>query len=387
MQLARDGLEKVRTHIRQRLREGLTADGQVVSALPAYLSPPSRDLTGTSLVVDIGGTNVRAAVVDIAPGHNRIVRGPTEERLSIRNRSIDAQEFFRMQARLAARLEVPQGLPVGYCFSYPSEVLPDRDAVLLRWTKNIDVPGVVGERVGDALRGALDEAGLQPGPIAVLNDTVAALLATAIPTDHGAAPRSARDGIGLIVGTGTNMATYFDADEAPKLATLGTRGPMAFNLESGNVDPSLTEADDAVDAASPNPGHQRFEKAVSGYYLPFLFKAVHPTHSLDPNQGSAPLSELAESGPPGPEKDTARALFERSADLVAAALCAIFDSFTHDAGRVDILAEGSLFWRTPGYRARVEEMLSALAGPKQPFSIVRIKDANLYGAAFAALSD
>ena len=238
---------------------------------------------------------------------------------------------------------------MGYCFSYPSQTLPDRDAVLLRWTKNIDVPGVVGTRVGDALRRALDEMGLAPGPVRVLNDTVAALLATGTVVRRNGVTWKCRDGIGLIVGTGTNMAAFFDATEALKLGLRAGDPPMAVNLESGNVDPPyLTEADDAIDAASQNPGRQRFEKAVSGYYLPFLFKALHPDHPLDPHEGTAPLAALAESGPAGPARDTAQAFLHRSADLVAASLCAVLDTYAHDPGPVGILAEGSLFWRTRG---------------------------------------
>ena len=336
-------------------------------------------------MVDIGGTNMRAAVVELSSTGSRIVLGPIEERLRLRdgNRGVDATEFFMMQARLAAQLGAARGLPVGYCFSYPSQTRPDRDAVLLRWTKNIEVPGVVGLEVGRALRSALEEVGLSPGPVRVLNDTVAALLAAAALEDSA---WSRRDSIGLIVGTGTNTAAFFDSLEAPKLATYGT-DTMAINLESGNIDPPyLTEADDAVDAASPNPGHQRFEKAVSGYYLPFVFKACRPEHELDPKDGAGPLGKLAASNTKSPAQETARAILDRSADLVAASLCAVIDTYRHDTGPVGILAEGSLFWRAPGYAQRVEKTLSELAGAERPFSIVRREDANLYGAATAALT-
>lgn len=391
MQLERSQLEEVRRHIGQRIAQGLSADNQVVSALPAFFAPPAPDLTGTSrksLVVDLGGTNMRAAVVEIGPGGGRLVTEPVEERMALQERTgVGAAQLFEMQARLAARLEPPPGLPVGYCFSYPSKTLPDRDAILLRWTKNIDVPGVVGHRVGLALRTALGRAGLDPGPVRVLNDTVAALLATGMLAGSPGATWTCRDAIGLIAGTGTNLAAFFDATEAPKLGRASPGEAMAINLESGNVDPPyLTEADDAVDAASPNPGRQRFEKAASGYYLPFIFKALHPDHPLDPDEGTGPLATLATSGPPGPARDTARTVLDRSADLIATALCAVFDTYAHNPGPISILPEGSLFWRTPGYRARVERTLAMLAGPARPFLIQRVKDANLYGAAMAAIS-
>lgn len=68
--------------------------------------------------------------------------------------------------------------------------------------------GVVGERVGQALRAAYAD----PGRVKVLNDTVAALLGGAI-----FAGAEYRQHIGLIVGTGNNMATFLPGSKVTKI--------------------------------------------------------------------------------------------------------------------------------------------------------------------------
>ncbi|MEW6281401.1 MAG: hypothetical protein AB1758_22520, partial [Candidatus Eremiobacterota bacterium] len=168
-----------------------------------------------------------------------------------------------------------------------------------------------------------------------------------------------------------------------------TRWPasMAINLESGNFHPpNLGSADEAVDRDSDNPGAQRFEKAVSGYYLPFVFDKVCPgVAGFDPRLGSRQLVDYRDKRPESPEGKSAARILSRSADLVAAALAGMVDHFAPEAS-VGILAEGSLFWGDPQYSRRVSETLSALLGQRK-FGLLRKEDANLLGAACAARVD
>ncbi|MCB9649023.1 MAG: hypothetical protein H6730_20835 [Deltaproteobacteria bacterium] len=378
-------LAELRDTLAARIREGLTEDEREIRALPAHLPPPPAGLAGEALVVDTGGTNMRAAVVALAAdGGAKVVKGPVQARLPMREEGgadIDADGFFALQADLAARLDSGAGLPLGYCFSYPSAVLPSRDARLIRWTKGIDVPGVEGALVGDGLARALGARGLAPCRVAVVNDTVASLLAGA-----QQAPGRPRDMVGLIAGTGTNMAGFYDARQAPKLAAFPGAGTMAVNLESGNFDPPhLTALDRAVDEASNNPGQQRFEKAVSGFYLPFLLAAALPEAGVDPEAGTGPLVGWRDAGE-GRRGEVAGLLLDRSADMIAAGLAAAITTYPADALEVGILAEGSLFWRATGYSARVQATLPSLLPAGRRCSVLRIDEANLVGAAAAALT-
>ena len=372
-ELSLEQLHDIRAALRQRISEGLAAVGQQVACLPAYLSQPQPGQHGEALVVDAGGTNVRAAWVRL-DGEVTIVKGPLSGVLPDgRSRPVHAPEFFGYQSDLLRQLGAPTGLPLGYCFSYPAQVEPDGDARLLHWTKGIKVTGVVGERVGQALRAAYAD----PGRVKVLNDTVAALLGGAI-----FAGAEYRQHIGLIVGTGNNMATFLPGSKVTKIKEPWG-GPMAVNLESGNFHPPHLDAvDDNVDSISDNPGKQRYEKAVSGFYLPQLLQCLCPHLRLPEGASSKEVVEWADKPGQEPASLAARWLLNRSADMVAAGLAAVADHL--DEGNLAIQAEGGLFWKATGYRDRVQATLAKLITRK--FAIIRGDEVNLVGAAAAALA-
>lgn len=384
-QLSLAQLTDVRDHLAAAIRDGLAADGRPVAALPAFLRPPAPGVQGQALVVDTGGTNMRAAWVELdgTLETSSIKAGPVSERLELRgDKRVDRTEFFRMQARLVESLGAPKGLPVGYCFSYPSESRPDGDARLIKWTKGIDLPDVVDTLVGQGLMDALSN--MEPTRIRVLNDTVAALLAAGLMPQSGNPVHA----VGLIVGTGTNMACYATAARAPKLASFNVQQAMAINLESGNFSPPhLTAADDAVDQASITPGQQRFEKSLSGFYLPFIYEAAAgASPDFDPHAGTQALVDLRTSAPDSDEGRLAAAILDRAADLVGAGLAAVIGEY-EGVEKATILAEGSLYWRAPGFSQRAEAVLQKLLPEGVSFDVHRTVDANLFGAAAAALSD
>jgi hexokinase len=375
-------LKDVADALTQRIEHGLAAPGQEIKALPSFFGAPNRDANGKVLVIDTGGTNMRAAVVEVDGGSARITHGPLKKTLPVREgEKLSGAEFFRAQAELACEIAAPAGLPVGYCFSYPSENSPDRDSRLLSWTKGIDIPGVEGTLVGSQLAKALRDCGATPGPVRVLNDTVASMLGGALVHHDVPSERC----IGLIVGTGNNMAAFFGRDKCPRIAA-GFAGKMAINLESGNfAPPHLSSFDDAVDAASVNPGAQRFEKAVSGFYLPFVFEKAVPNHpGFDPDQGTSQLVALRTDGQ-GRPRDVATALLTRSADLVAASLAGVIALYDPSESPIGILAEGTFFWGYPDYAPRVRETLARLLPQGYHANVLKTEDANLIGSAVAAL--
>ena len=111
-----DRLEEVRRALVARVAAGLEADGREIRALPAYFPPPPRGLGGEALVMDCGGTNMRAARVSLQPGSPaQVIAGPLQRRLPVREEGgdLDGPAFFDLQASLLAELEPPPGLPVG----------------------------------------------------------------------------------------------------------------------------------------------------------------------------------------------------------------------------------------------------------------------------------
>jgi hexokinase len=368
-------LNEIREALVARMDDGLRRDHQQVACLPAYLAQPQAGLRGRALVVDAGGTNVRAALVEL--GERAVVsKGPLKGSLPDgRHAPVQADRFFGYQADLLRQLGAPLDLPLGYCFSYAARVEPDGDARLLHWTKGIQVEGVVGELVGRALRSSLGT----PGPVKVLNDTVACLLGGAYwaGTDF-------TNYIGLIVGTGNNMATFLPAARVPKLEGPW-QGLLAVNLESGNFHPPhLHAVDEHIDQASDNPGKQRYEKAVSGFYLPQLLQCLCPQLNLPAESSSEVVVEWADREGQDPASLAARWLLRRSADMVAAALAGVADHLP--AGPLAIQAEGGLFWKATGYADRVQQTLAKLLDSSRSFAILRGDEVNLVGAAVAALS-
>ncbi len=381
--------------------------------LPAYVPPCPTPPPGMALALDAGGTNVRAALVRFDREGGVVIENSRHAPLpGASGAPVTREKFFGALASLVHSVGPPD-LPVGFVFSYPTRILPNRDGILLRWTKEINAPGVEGTRVGQGLSEALcGLCGRAPERMTVLNDTVATLSA------GSTAVSGTGENIGLIVGTGTNMA-YFEHHEALGKLAPGEAGPglQAINIESGNFDElPMSCFDHGLDEQSADPGQQLFEKQVSGRYLgelarrvlrgavgknllpgsitdqlgePWQLETTHLAAALDnPARFEGPLCGIPES-----HREVAvvlmRAITERSAALVATVLDALIAHLGLAAAPVGIVAEGSTFWKMPGYRRMVETALDDLIPPigsAPRFVTMQIDDANLIGAAVAALS-
>jgi hexokinase len=94
---------------------------------------------------------------------------------------------------------------------------------------------------------------------------------------------------------------------------------------------------------------------------------------------------------------TAKAIYKRSAKLVAASLAGLIDMLiTHDKSirKVRITAEGSLFWSevtgckdyNKVVKSTLKELLSEMGHKKVKVNIAEIENANMIGSGIAALS-
>lgn len=385
-------LLEIAEHLEDKIVEGLQAPDQEIHAIPTYVPSLNAPKEGRALVVDLGGTNVRAAVASLHNGALQLEKGPVTAAIPVkRGVPLARDAFLESLAELIASLAPDSDLPVGYCFSYPAESIPDGDARLIRWTKEVFVNDTVGERIGSMLLSQL--AGYkQPvrcSTVTVINDTVASLLS-------GPASVQADGYIGLIVGTGTNMAMFMEPDVIPKLPEhLNWKGPLPINLESGNfTPPHLTEWDDQLDARSENPREQRFEKAVSGVYLATLLHIACPESTIDPQSGSKGVVNAAyhSAGSAQKEVECAQHILARSAQLVAASLAGLIHLLNRHHARktICITAEGGLFWGHPSYKQQAENTLKSLLESMGlghiAVDIKHISHANLLGSLVAALS-
>jgi hexokinase len=108
--------------------------------------------------------------------------------------------------------------------------------------------------------------------VALVNDTTGALIASHY-----------NDGetiIGAIFGTGCNAAYIEASGDIPKLkGGLPDDRMMAINCEYGAFDNErrvlpLTSYDEQIDAESPRPGEQSFEKMSAGLYLGEIYRLI-----------------------------------------------------------------------------------------------------------------
>ena len=376
--LDNEQLKGIAYAFREKVEEGLSKKNAEIQCIPTFILPKAADVKGKALVLDLGGTNYRVAIVDFTQEKPVIYpnNGWKKDMSVMKSPGYTREELFKELADLIVEIKREEEMPIGYCFSYPAESVPGGDAKLLRWTKGVDIRKMVGQFVGKPLLDYLNEKNeIKFTGIKVLNDTIASLFA-------GLTDKSYDAYIGLIVGTGTNMATFIPADKIKKLDP-----------------PFLTAVDDTVDAMSDSMGKQRFEKAVSGMYLGDILKAAFPLDEFEEKFDARKLTAIMNY--PDIHKDiyvqVARWIYSRSAQLVAASLAgliALLKSYNKDIHRICLIAEGSLFWsgsrKDKSYNILVMEKLQELLRELQledvEVHINNMSNANLIGTGIAALT-
>ena len=239
------------------MEKGLKGEPSSLMMIPTYVGVNGKIPQGTTAaVLDAGGTNFRGAIVSIPPSiaekQNQPMPGTKGE--------VDEESFYGAFAS-----EVKRVLPkasckkIGWCFSYPAEATPDLDAKLVQWTKNIQAPAILGQYVGKELLKRLGG-----GTIAIVNDTVATLLAAKATEGD----KTYSSYIGFILGTGTNSAYVEKNASITKTAGLDPDGSMIINAESGGFDKLAQSVfDKAADQHTGNCGQHIFEKMIAGAYL------------------------------------------------------------------------------------------------------------------------
>lgn len=390
-------LKEIALDLECKIENGLTKDDGEIKCIPTYIHPLTGGVEGKATVLDLGGTNYRAAVVSFANGKAKITPKNVDAKdLSImKTKGFTQEDLLSKQSEFVNEIDLPEKSPVGYCFSYPGRCLPDGDAELITWTKGVDIAEMVGKPVGKPLLAHLNQTGKATFTgIKVINDTVASLFAGLMDAGFDAY-------IGLIVGTGTNMAAFVNAARIPKLnKEFNWLGMTPVNLESGNFNPPhLTEYDDLVDAKSDIKGAQRFEKAISGMYIGQIFREMFPDDGFDEKFDAKGLTEIINHPDKYKKKHlkAAKRIYKRSAKLVAASLAGLIDlliSYDKSLNSVKITAEGSLFWSkvkdcrnyNKTVKKTLNKILSDMGHKKMKIDIAEIENANMIGSGIAALS-
>ena len=414
---------------------GLKGKKSLLPMIPSYLSPVSQVPLGkTVIALDAGGTNFRAARVHFKEAGKPEAEGTRKAPMPGTRGRVSAAEFFDQVADLAEPLikESDKAIGgIGFCFSYPMEMLKDGDGIAIAFSKEVDAQEVIGKQVGKGLREALERRGVKvPQKIVLLNDTVATLLSGLgqIPADGGRNRGADKYGVpggpmvGFILGTGFNTA--YPEKDIPKIGFHSDTTPQIIVCETGNCNPRYLGAlDTEFDATTKNPGAYTLEKAAAGAYLgPLTFhilkqaiadRVLQFKRSAEfaswPTMETRILNEfmhspLAMEGPIGElfdrdELDAIRTLAyitsivtRRGAVFSAAVVAAAVERM--DEGQdpfapLRIAVEGTTYMIYKGMREALESYLNIMLNLDKPRSYIisPVEQASLFGAAVAALSE
>lgn len=389
-----------------------------LAMIPSYVSMERAVPVGAPvLVLDAGGTNLRAAVIWFDEYGNPRIEDFQKYRMpGTEGRDLSAADFFDALAEKLRPIADRSGT-IGFCFSYPAEITPDCDGKLLRWTKQVQATEVVGRMVGAGVANAVKAKFGRDVSVRIINDTVATLLAG----KSAGVARHYSSYVGFILGTGTNMA-YVERTERIGKAKLLAGGLMAINVESGNFDGfPQSDFDKEMDAPLPDCGSSRFEKMISGAYLgklglvvlktaareglfsPAIAKAILAMPDLANKDFDDFVSNPYQTGTVFdslPLDDDARRLIHdlgapvlvRAARLTAINIAAavIRCGEGHDSLHpVCVTIDGSTYYKTKSvqFRSRIEADLRAILEPRGiHYDLIAVDDAPAIGAAVAGLT-
>ena len=84
----------------KRVEEGLAENGRELICMPTYIPSIRLPDSGTAYVIDLGGTNVRAATVSFRKGSCIIDRGPSEVKMPWeRDTLLENHRYLDIQAK------------------------------------------------------------------------------------------------------------------------------------------------------------------------------------------------------------------------------------------------------------------------------------------------
>ena len=393
--LSTQQLREIANSLQAKIEEGLKKDGMEISDIPTHITPKKDIKDGKVLTLDWGGTNFRAAIVEFKGGKPSVIESKKKPLSAKETAGFKQVDLFNEMASLISSLDTldESVTQIGFCFSYPAASRLNGDAILLRWTKGIDIPDMIEKPVGELLMLHLNNyknIRTTFTNIKVINDTVACLFA-------GLSEAGFDTYMGLIVGTGTNMASLMPLDKIEKLNSK-EEGVIPVNLESGNFKPPhLTVVDGLVDAMSNNKGSQLFEKAISGGYVGELFKTLFFNKKIKYDFDGGDLAKLINNpvGQPEDQVNAGQWIYDRSAKLVAASLTGLAQvvvTQNPSIKKICLAADGSLFWsknknNETYYKNLVAKELEVLLPAGVTITIIdEMQDPNLVGSAISALS-
>jgi hexokinase len=397
------------------MSKGLAGEKSSLRMIPTYIEAENEFLTDVPVIaIDAGGTNFRTSLMTFNSNGRLDLGKISVYGMPGLDREVSKDEFFSVVAGNISPISGKSGR-IGFCFSYPTEILPEKDGILLQFCKEVQAPEVVGQLIGKSLLKAL---GTPEKKIVLLNDTVATLLAG----KSASFGKSYDSFIGYILGTGTNTC-YIEANRnILKTKNLHPGRSMIINIESGNFGKAQrSDIDMEFDNSTMNPGQYTFEKMFSGGYFGGLCltalktaaaegifsnesaSGLNKINDLSSNEVSAFVSNTqSEKGvlevcfTEKTDRETCsviiNSLIGRSAKLVAANIAAVVlkcGKGKSPEKPILITIDGTTFYKLPNLREQFERYFNEyLSGEQKRYvEFTEVDQSSLIGAGLAALID
>lgn len=406
-------LDKLVQDFLDEMKRGLEGKESSLRMIPTYIEADNKFLTEKPvLAIDAGGTNFRAALITFRENGETEIGEIHHHTMPGLDREISADEFFEAIAGFIEPL-VDKADRIGFCFSYATEIFPNKDGKLLQFSKEVKAPEVIGMMIGETL---LETLGTPEKEIVLLNDTVATLLAG----KSSNMQKEYSSYVGFILGTGTNTCYIEQNSNILKKKDFDPEKSQIINTESGNFTRvPRSDVDIAFDNKTNNPGEGMFEKMFSGGYFGGLCLALLKTaadeglfskEAAEKVKGledltSEQANEFAENrnaegnvlaGCFTDDNDASTAfllidtLIDRASVLVAANLAAMVlksGKGKQEENPIMITIEGTTFYRLHRLRERFESVFAGyLSGDKKRYvEFTHVDQSSLVGAALAGL--
>ncbi len=401
------------------MEKGLNGENSSLHMIPTYIEVKDDvPLNEKVIVLDAGGTNFRVAVLYFDNNKNPVIACFDKYTMPGSDKEIDTKTFFNSIAGYLKKV-IDESDKIGFCFSYPAEILPDKDGKILSLTKEVKVKNSIGELLGKNLNHSIESTGYKKKNIVILNDTVTTLLA-----GKAAFSEKIYDSyIGFILGTGTNSCYIEKNKNIKKINDHPDFNEQIINIESGGFKKGPCGIiDKEFDRTTIDPGLYTFEKMISGRYLGQLCYFVIKKASDDgifskdfikkidtitalstidinnflcsPVSINNPLGNLVCTN--NEDRTSLYYLIDRIIERVAklavinlASVVLKSDKGKDPSAPVCITAEGTTFYKLKSLKSKVEYYVKDyLINKKNRYvEIINIENATLIGAAIAGLTN
>ena len=388
------------------MQQGLTNNPLSLPMLPSFIQPQKQILVNKDVIaIDAGGTNLRVALVRVSASGCQIKKLKQVSMPGSRF-EVPAQKLFDTIADLIKSIVSPRKYSIGFCFSYPVELLENKDAKVIAMSKDIKITGIKNTTLVQPLLNTIYQAmpSIEISKVVVLNDTVATYL-SAISLQSLAMENNC---MGVILGTGFNICYTENNCNISKIA-LNENGYQIINIEAGLFNQlNIGKVDELVNKKYTN-NLAPLEQQISGKFLPDIINCAvglaiqdkifseHFSQSYKCYDDAKQISKFLEY----PNENTNYSaddtqllyylidcLLERAAINFACTLIAVAKKTgvgKNPINPVIVPIEGTTFYKMYSLQNKIKYFLKQ-ERPDFYYRFVKIENSSLIGSAIASLS-